>query len=154
MGADIFYRERLARHLAEQDRRVRQPKLPVQRAQAPRLGTFPYDADLDVRDSRAEHGGRAQQIVQPLARVHPRDREHGRPGRPRAGGLGEAAPPVGEIDRLGHDRERRSWDGVDVVGDRRGVLARHDDAIGARGVGPLPARLQGEQRAHQAALVP
>ena len=84
-------------------------------------GPLSYDANLSVGDSLAEHRRGPQQIVQALARVHPRDRQHGRSGGPGAGRLGEAAPPVDEIDRLGNDHQLRSRNVVHVVSDRRRV---------------------------------
>ena len=154
MSAYIFYRERSPRHLAEQNRRITQLKLAMQRPEARRLRTLPYDAHLSVRDSLTEDGGGAQEIVQALARVHSRDRQHRRASGPRAGRVREAAPPVDEVDRLREDRQLRAREVVDVVGDRGRVLTRHEHPIGARGVGPLPARLHAEQRAHHTPLVP
>ena len=49
MGADIFYREHPARDFTEQHRRVAEPELAMQRAQARRLRALSYDANLGRR---------------------------------------------------------------------------------------------------------
>src|SRR5207247_2883447 len=85
VSAGIFYREPRASHLAEQNRPVAQPKLPVERSQPGRLRTLPYDADLSVRDSFAEDQRGPPEIVEALARILPR------PCWARGGGM----PPSG-----------------------------------------------------------
>src|SRR5437879_11927029 len=100
-----------------------------------------YDADLDPGDSPAENRGRTHEIAEALARIHARDRQHRRPAGHQLLGGRESAAPLGEVERLGHDRDLSPRDRVDLRGDRRGVAAWHDHATGTRGVETLPASL-------------
>ena len=118
------------------------PSSPCRRHQARILRPLSYDADLHIGDSRAEHGGGVQEILEALARVHARDGEHDGTavrGPRRAPELGV---PGLEVDRLGHDGEAIGGDAVRPPGHLRAIATRHHDEVGAariRGAPSAPA---------------
>ena len=152
--AHIFYRQRRPLDLSQEYDGVPEAEPAVERAQAHGFRPFPYDANLDPWDSRAEDPDGLEQIREPLARIHPRHREHGRSGRRPPVGAREAPSPLREVDRLRHDRQLLRRDAVHLAGHGRRVAARDDDAVGAPGVEPLPVGLDPQERPDEPALVP
>ena len=66
----------------------------------------------------------------------------------------ELGVPGLEVDGLGHHGEAIGGHAVRPPGHLRAIATRHHDEVGAAGIEALPARLQREERAHPAALVP
>ena len=154
VGADVLRREALSRDVAQEDHRLGEAQLSVQAHQPRIFRPLSYDADLHVGDSGAEHGGGVQEVLEALARVHARDGEHD--GTPVWGrrGARELGVPGLEVDGLRHHGEAIGGHAVHSPGHLRAIATRHHDEVGAAGIEALPARLQREERAHPAALVP
>src|SRR5467141_5124224 len=113
----IFYGEGRARDLPEEDDAVAKAVPGGQRPEAGGLRPLSYDANLERGDSAPEACRRDDEIVEALAWIHARHREHGR----SRGGAGvrcrEERSPRPEIDGLGHDGDLLRGHGIGRRGD-------------------------------------